>query len=81
MGDIKTVNQERPAVVSIIGGSHSGFSIAWLLMNGPFRPPRQFDPPGEFLRQAKSGFYLSPPSKGPNISYFDYTPSSVQVKI
>jgi hypothetical protein len=28
-------NMKVPATIVIIGGSHSAFSIAWLLMNGP----------------------------------------------
>jgi hypothetical protein len=62
--EIKSVNVGRhnirePATIVIIGGSHSAFSIAWLLINGPFRSPKQFDVPYEFTRQAKSGaFYM-----------------------
>ena len=54
--DIKATNGDRngglrePTQIVIIGGSHSAFSIAWLLINGPFRP-RSFDPPYEFTKQ------------------------------
>lgn len=34
----KTGGFREPATIVIIGGSHSAFSIAWLLINGPFRP-------------------------------------------
>lgn len=42
--NIRDLNLERsfktstPAKIVIIGGSHSAFSIAWLLMNGPIKP-------------------------------------------
>ncbi len=51
----------------LIGGSHSAFSIAWLLLNGPVKP-RQFDPPRDFTTRSL-GFYLPPPQRGPTTSY------------
>jgi ribulose 1,5-bisphosphate synthetase/thiazole synthase len=32
---IKDLNSKNVKNVVIIGGSHSGFSAAWMLMNGP----------------------------------------------
>lgn len=37
--DIKQVNNVgRDCHIVLIGGSHSAFSIAWLLINGPLKP-------------------------------------------
>jgi len=37
---VSEIKGSNPAVsqIVIIGGSHSAFSIAWLLLNGPVRP-------------------------------------------
>lgn len=65
----------------IIGGSHSAFSIAWLLINGPFRVNRGFDTSSDLARQqAKIGFKICPP-KDPVNPYCDYTPGSVNFNI
>ena len=32
---IKKINAEKIKKIVIIGGSHSGFSAAWMLLNGP----------------------------------------------
>lgn len=47
----KRINNEKLKNIVIIGGSHSGFSCAWLLLNGPadilnnthVKPTVQFD--------------------------------------
>jgi hypothetical protein len=81
--DLKVANSEKgggyrePPTIVIIGGSHSAFSIACLLINGPFKIPKQFEAPFEFQRQAKQGFYMQVPPKGPLQNYTEYTPGSV----
>ena len=35
LATINRIKQERLRNIVIIGGSHSGFSAAWMLMNGP----------------------------------------------
>jgi hypothetical protein len=69
VSDIRNVNAQKPCTIVIIGGSHSAFSIAWLLLYGPTRT-KQFDPPKEFMK-ASNDFSLSPPQRGPQISYSD----------
>ena len=32
---IKGLNEKKTKKIVIIGGSHSGFSCAWMLLNGP----------------------------------------------
>ena len=32
---MKLINQNKFKKIVIIGGSHSGFSVAWLMLNGP----------------------------------------------
>jgi hypothetical protein len=32
---MREINERRHKKVVIIGGSHSGFSCAWMLLNGP----------------------------------------------
>jgi hypothetical protein len=51
--NLVTEIKANPSVsqIVIIGGSHSAFSIAWLLLNGPVRP-RQFDAPPHFTGKA-----------------------------
>jgi lysine/ornithine N-monooxygenase len=34
-GSIATLNKKQTKKIVIIGGSHSGFSCAWMLLNGP----------------------------------------------
>lgn len=71
ISDIRSLNLERnggyrdPAKIVIIGGSHSAFSIAWLLLNGPSKV-KQFDAPFEFQKYVKNNnFYMNSPPRGP----------------
>lgn len=32
---LQKIEQEKPKNIVIVGGSHTGFSVAWLLLNGP----------------------------------------------
>jgi hypothetical protein len=73
-------------VITIIGGSHSAFSVAWMLINGPFKPPRQFEIPFDLQRQAKVvGFdNPGPPLKGPNLfgyTELNFNPNSINFKV
>jgi predicted NAD/FAD-binding protein len=32
---VEKINREKIKKIVIVGGSHSGFSAAWILLNGP----------------------------------------------